>query len=130
MRVGCWRVCGKSWFSTGNEWFSILPGVSCPGKPTVYTTRPHFYKLRAENFTHPFGYIKFERNRSGTAGFYVDKWKYGDTGKLPDQWKWNEVHPKWRDSIQDGYPELYQVIETTRVVQGEDTALVMTKNLQ
>ena len=63
-----------------------------------------------------------KRNRSGTAGFYVDKWKYGDTGKLPDQWKWNEVHPKWRDSIQDGYPELYQVIEATRVVQGEDTA--------
>lgn len=63
-----------------------------------------------------------KRNRSGTAGFYVDKWKYGDTGKLPDQWKWNKVHPKWLETIQDGHPALYQVIEATKVVQGEDTA--------
>ena len=63
-----------------------------------------------------------KRNRAGTAGFYVDNWKYGNESILPDQWKWNEVHPKWRDSIQDGYPQLYQVIETTRLVQGEDTA--------
>ena len=63
-----------------------------------------------------------KRNRSGTAGFYVDKWKYGDTDKLPDQWKWNEVHPKWLETIQDGHPSLYQVIESTKVVQGEDTA--------
>ena len=27
------------------------------------------------------------RNRSGTAGFYVDNWRWGDTGILPDQWK-------------------------------------------
>ena len=64
-----------------------------------------------------------KRNRASSAGFYVDKWRYGNPSKeLPDQWKWNEIHPKWRDSIQDGYPELYQVIEATRVVQGEDTA--------
>ncbi len=63
-----------------------------------------------------------KRNRSGSAGFYVDNWKYGDTDKLPDQWKWNEVHPKWLETIQDGHPALYQVIETTKVVQGEDTA--------
>ena len=63
-----------------------------------------------------------KRNRSGSAGNYVDKWKYGDIGILPDQWKWNEVHPKWLEIIQDGHPELYQVIESTRVVQGEDTA--------
>ena len=63
-----------------------------------------------------------KRNRSGSAGFYVDKWKYGDTDKLPDQWKWNEVHPKWLESIQDGHPALYQVIEATKIVQGEDTA--------
>ena len=31
-----------------------------------------------------------KRNRAGTAGFYVDSWKWGDTGKIPDQW--NEVH--------------------------------------
>ena len=39
-----------------------------------------------------------KRNRSGSAGFYVDKWKYGDPSKeLPDQWKWNEVHPSgWK----------------------------------
>lgn len=63
-----------------------------------------------------------KRNRSDTAGFYVDNWKYGDTGILPDQWKWNEVHPKWLESIQDGHPELYQVIEATRVCHHEDTA--------
>ena len=63
-----------------------------------------------------------KRNRSGSAGNYVDNWKYGDTGKLPDQWKWNEVHPKWLDTIQDGHPELYQVIEATKGVQGADTA--------
>ena len=63
-----------------------------------------------------------QRNRSSSAGHYVDKWKYGDTGKLPDQWKWNEVHPKWLETIQDGHPALYQVIEATKVVQGEDTA--------
>ena len=63
-----------------------------------------------------------KRNRSGTAGFYVDKWKWGDTDILPDQWKWNEVHPKWLEEIKDEHPELYQVIESTKLVQGEDTA--------
>ena len=65
-----------------------------------------------------------KRNRSGTAGFYVDNWKWGDpaTDILPDQWKWNEVHPKWLEEIKDERPALYQVIESTKVVQGEDTA--------
>ena len=40
-----------------------------------------------------------KRNRSGSAGYYVDNWKWGDTGILPDQWKWNEVHPIWLDEI-------------------------------
>ena len=63
-----------------------------------------------------------KRNRADTAGYYVDNWKYGDTGILPDQWKWNEVHPKCLEEIQDGYPELYHAIESTRLIQGEDTA--------
>ena len=63
-----------------------------------------------------------KRNRSGSAGHYVDNWKWGDTDILPDQWKWNEVHPKWLEEIKDEHPALYQVIESTRVVQGEDTA--------
>lgn len=63
-----------------------------------------------------------KRNRSTTAGHYVDNWKWGDTGILPDQWKWNEVHPKWLEEIKDEHTALYQVIEATRVVQGEDTA--------
>ena len=42
------------------------------------------------------------RNRSGTAGFYVDNWKWkDDTRELPDQWAWNEVHPVWLDDIKD-----------------------------
>ena len=63
-----------------------------------------------------------ERNRSGTAGFYVDKWKWGDTGILPDQWKWNEVHPKWLEEIKDDNLELHKVIEATWVCHGEDIA--------
>ena len=63
-----------------------------------------------------------KRNRSGTAGFYVDNWKWGDTGILPDQWKWNEVHPKWLEEIKDDNPELFQVIEAARVCHGEDIA--------
>ena len=69
-----------------------------------------------------------KRNRSGSAGFYVDNWKWRDTddtsdnNELPDQWKWNEVHPKWLEEIKDEHLELYQVIESTKIVQGEDTA--------
>lgn len=63
-----------------------------------------------------------KRNRSSTAGHYVDNWKWGDTGILPDQWKWNEIHPKWLEEIKDNNPILYSVIETSKKVQGEDTA--------
>ena len=63
-----------------------------------------------------------KRNRSGTAGHYVDKWKWGDTGILPDQWKWNEVHPKWLEEIKDDNPALFQVIEAARVCHDEDIA--------
>ena len=63
-----------------------------------------------------------KRNRAGSAGFYVDNWKFGDTGILPDQWKWNEVHPKWLEEIKDGYTALYHAIDSTKHCQGEDTA--------
>ena len=49
--------------------------------------------------THPP--FNTKRNRSGTAGFYVNIWRWGDTGILPDQWRWNEVHPKWLEEILD-----------------------------
>ena len=62
------------------------------------------------------------QNRSGTAGHYVDNWKWGDTGKLPDQWAWNEVHPVWLDEIKDENPNLYEVIETTEHCHGQDIA--------
>ena len=61
-------------------------------------------------------------NRSGTAGFYEDRWKWGDTRTPPDQWKWNEVHPKWLEEIKDNEPALYQVIEAARVCHDEDIA--------
>ena len=54
------------------------------------------------------------RNRSGTAGFYVDNWKWGDTGILPDQWAWNEVHPVWLEQIKDDNPALHDVITAAR----------------
>ena len=63
-----------------------------------------------------------KRNRSGTAGFYVDNWKWGDTGTLPDQWAWNEVHPVWLEQIQDDNPALHTVIEAARVSHGDDIA--------
>lgn len=63
-----------------------------------------------------------KRNRSGTAGFYVDNWKWGDTDILPDQWKWNEVHPKWLEEIKDNHTSLYHAIEAAKHCQGEDTA--------
>ena len=63
-----------------------------------------------------------KRNRSGTAGFYVDNWKWGDTSKLPDQWAWNEVHPVWLDEIKDENRALYEVIEATEHCHGQDIA--------
>ena len=63
-----------------------------------------------------------KRNRSATAGHYVDNWKYGDTGILPDQWKWNEVHPKWLEEIKDNHNALYYAIDAAKHCQGEDTA--------
>ena len=63
-----------------------------------------------------------KRNRSATAGHYVDNWKWGDTGILPDQWKWNEVHPKWLEEIKDNHNSLYHAIDATKHCQGDDTA--------
>ena len=62
------------------------------------------------------------RNRSGTAGFYVDNWKWGDTGILPDQWAWNEVHPVWLEQIKDDNPALHSVIETARLSHDDGIA--------
>lgn len=63
-----------------------------------------------------------KRNRSGTAGFYVDNWKWGNTDRLPDQWRWNEVHPKWLEEIKDDHKALYYAIDAAKHCQGEDTA--------
>ena len=63
-----------------------------------------------------------KRNRSGSAGFYVDKWKWGDEGKLPDQWAWNEVQPIWLEEIKDQNPALYEVIEAAAACHGDDIA--------
>lgn len=63
-----------------------------------------------------------KRNRAGMAGSYVDNWKWGDTGVLPDQWAWNEVHPVWLEQIKDDNPALHAVIEASRVCHGDDIA--------
>ncbi len=63
-----------------------------------------------------------KRSRSGTAGFYVDNWRWGDTRILPDQWKWNEVHPRWLEEIKDDHSALFQAIESARLCQDENTA--------
>ncbi len=62
------------------------------------------------------------RNRSGTAGFYVDNWKWGDTGVLPDQWAWNEVHPVWLEQIKDDNPALADVIHAARSAHDDGIA--------
>ena len=62
------------------------------------------------------------RNRSGTAGFYVDNWKWGDAGTIPDQWAWNEVHPIWLEEIRDDNRALFEVIEAAEHCHGNDIA--------
>ena len=57
------------------------------------------------------------QNRSGAAGHYVDNWKWGNTGKLPDQWAWNEVHPIWLEEIRDDNRD-------RRLIQPGDSRLV------
>ena len=49
-----------------------------------------------------------KHNRSDTAGEYEDKWTWlgKKTQKRPDQWKWNEIHPKWLEEIEDNHEAL------------------------
>lgn len=64
-----------------------------------------------------------KRNRASSAGKYVDKWRYGDpTKELPDQWKWNEIHPKWLEEIEDNHKALHSAIKTAEVCQDKNTA--------
>ena len=65
-----------------------------------------------------------KRNRSGTAGEYEDKWTWleKETKKRPDQWKWNEIHPKWLEEIKDNHESLHAAIKTAEVCQDKDTA--------
>ena len=64
-----------------------------------------------------------KRNREGTAGKYEDKWVWlKDLQKRPDQWKWNEIHPKWLEEIQDNHKALHAAIKAAEECQGKDTA--------
>ena len=64
-----------------------------------------------------------KRNRSGSAGEYEDKWVWlEDLKKRPDQWKWNEIHPKWLEEIQDNHKALHAAIKAAEECQGKDTA--------
>lgn len=67
-----------------------------------------------------------KRNRASTSGQYEDAWRWSDhptmAGKRPDQWLWQPVHREWLDEIKDEVPALYQVIETARATQDDDTA--------
>ena len=62
------------------------------------------------------------RNRSGSAGFYEDNWKWGDESVRPDQWAWNAVHPVWLEQIQDDNPALASVIESARAAHDDGIA--------
>ena len=67
-----------------------------------------------------------KRNRASTSGQYEDAWRWSDhksmAGKRPDQWRWQPVHREWLDEIKDANPALFQVIESTRMTQDDDTA--------
>ena len=52
----------------------------------------------------------------------MDNWKWGDTGKLPDEWAWNEVHPVWLEEIRDENRALYEVILAAGHCHGQDIA--------
>ena len=71
-----------------------------------------------------------KRNREGTASRYEDKWIWlKDLKKRPDQWKWNEIHPKWLEEIQDNHKALHAAIKAAEECQGKDTAAFLSKLL-
>ena len=60
--------------------------------------------------------------RSGAAGFYADNWKWGDTGKSPEQLAWNKVDPAWMAQIQETNPPLAQVIQAAGICHSQNMA--------
>ena len=43
--------------------------------------------------------------------------------RFQDRWKWdNDVHPDWVDKIQDDWPAVWSVIESSRTSWGDDMA--------
>ena len=62
------------------------------------------------------------RNRAATAGQYVDNWRWGSSDKLPDQWKWNEVHPKWLEDIEADNPKVKWAIDAARETHDDGLA--------
>lgn len=67
-----------------------------------------------------------KRNRAASAGRYEDAWRWADAPffrkERPDQWLWQPVHRIWLDQIRDENQALFQVIESTRLTQDDDTA--------
>ena len=66
-----------------------------------------------------------KRNRAASASQYEDAWRWADDPTMlnrPDQWLWQPVHRIWLDQIQDENRALFQVIESTRMTQDDDTA--------
>ena len=66
-----------------------------------------------------------KRNRAASASQYEDAWRWADDPTMlnrPDQWLWQPVHRIWLDQIQDENQALFQVIESTRMTQDNDTA--------
>ena len=55
--------------------------------------------------------------RSGAAGAYPDKWKWGSPDRSP-----NEVDPKWLEQIKETNPPLAQVIQTAGSCHSQDMA--------
>ena len=66
-----------------------------------------------------------KRNRAASASQYEDAWRWADDPTMqnrPEQWLWQPVHRIWLDQIQDENQALFQVIESTRLTQDDDTA--------
>ena len=63
-------------------------------------------------------------NRSSTAGFYEDDWKWLKEGEpKPDQWSWESaVHEHWLEEIRDAEESLFNAIEAVRRSHSEGMA--------
>ena len=61
----------------------------------------------------------FNKNRD----FHATPDSLARGARFTDRWRWDEdVHPEWVDQIQDDWPAVWAVIDSTRTSRGSDMA--------